>query len=293
MLTRWAPAKINLTLEVLARRDDGYHEVRSLMQALDLADRLDFSGADDISITSDNPAWDATQSLVTRAVEAMRQVADVTHGAEIKIEKHLPLLGGLGGDSSDAAAVLLGLNTLWGLELTARRLHEIAQGLGSDVPFFLSGGTMLARGRGEDLTPLTALPPTTLVLLLPGVAVAAGKTARAYGCLKPEHFTRGEHTYRAVSELNRGRAFDPEHGFNAFDAIAAELYPGLEKCVADFIQAGAGRIHLAGSGPSLYAVTADAAPVCERLVAGGYQALIANTSGGFGADGTLLYNDIN
>ena len=118
---------------------------------------LDFTEADETRITSDDPAWNAPESLVIRAVEALRQAAGVTRGVEIKVEKRIPLSGGLGGDSSDAAATLLGLNALWGLELTPRRLHEIAQGLGSDVPFFLAGGTMLARGRGEDITPLTAL----------------------------------------------------------------------------------------------------------------------------------------
>ncbi len=292
MLTRLAPAKVNLTLEVLARRDDGYHEVRSLMQALDLADRLHFSAADAVTITSDDPAWDAAQSLVTRAVEALRAVAGVTHGAEIKVEKRIPLLGGLGGDSSDAAATLLGLNTLWGLEITPRRLYEIARELGSDVPFFLAGGTMLLRGRGEDITPLPSITRTSLVLLLPETGVAAGKTARAYGCLKPEHFTRGEHTYRAVSELGRNHAFDSEHGYNVFDGVVAELYPGLEDCVADFVEAGAGCIHLAGSGPTLFAVTADAAAVRERLVARGYRALTSDTTAGFGADASLIYNDI-
>jgi 4-diphosphocytidyl-2-C-methyl-D-erythritol kinase len=265
--------------------------VRSLMQALDLADTLHFSAADDLTITSDDPAWDGSRSLVARAVEALRGAAGVTHGAEIKIEKRIPLLAGLGGDSSDAAQALLGLNQLWGLEVTPRRLYQIALGLGSDVPFFLAGGTMLARGRGEDITPLTPLTRTSLVLLLPDVPVETGKTARAYGYLKPEHFTRGEYTYRAVGEVNRSHTFDPAHGYNAFDNVIAELYPGLEKCVSDFVEAGAEGIHLAGSGPALFAVTADAAAVRERLAANGYRALTADTTAGFGADGILIYND--
>lgn len=292
MLTRLAPAKVNLTLEVLARREDGYHEVRSLMQALDLADTLRFSAAEDLTITSDDPAWDAAQSLVGRAVEALRAAAGVTHGALIEVEKGIPLLGGLGGDSSDAAATLLGLNALWELEITPRRLYQIARELGSDVPFFLAGGTMLARGRGEDITPLAPLARTSLVLLLPETRVAAGKTARAYGCLKSENITQGEYTYRAVGELGRRHVFDPEHGYNAFDSVVAALYPGLEKCVADFVEAGAGNIHLAGSGPALFAITSDATAVRERLAAKGYRALVADTSAGFGADGILIYNDI-
>ena len=126
MLTVLAPAKVNLTLEVLGKRPDGFHEIRSVLQAVNLCDRLDFSPGRGINVTCDMPGWSLEESLVHRAVALMREAAGTSRGVDIKIEKRIPLMSGLGGDSSDAAAVLRGLNTLWELNLPQERLLGMA-----------------------------------------------------------------------------------------------------------------------------------------------------------------------
>ena len=157
------PAKVNLTLEVLGKRNDGYHEIASVMQAINLCDRLTFSIADDLSLITDTPGLDTKDNLVYRAASLLNDKTGVSAGAEIHLCKGIPVAAGLGGGSSDAAATLLGLNRLWGLHLARDELEELAAQLGSDVPFFLAGGAALAEGRGERITPLPSPPTSCLV----------------------------------------------------------------------------------------------------------------------------------
>ncbi|MFC2006949.1 4-(cytidine 5'-diphospho)-2-C-methyl-D-erythritol kinase, partial [Chloroflexota bacterium] len=154
MLTLFAPAKVNLTLEVLTKRPDGFHEICSVLQAVSLCDRFSFSQGNKIEFICNLPEWIVEKSLVSRATRLLQLVTGCSQGATVEIRKCIPLLSGLGGDSSDAATVLRGLDQLWGLNLPRRRLVELAQQLGSDVAFFLYGGTALVGGRGERVTPI-------------------------------------------------------------------------------------------------------------------------------------------
>src|SRR5260370_22788299 len=149
-------AKINWTLDVLYRRQDGYHEIRTIYQTVSLFDRLDMTqSAGDISVDCDDPRVPCDDSnLVYRAAAALRQATGTRAGAKIRIEKHIPVAGGLGGGSSNAAAVLIGLSRFWELDVRFELLFEIAASIGSDVPFFLAGGTALGAGRGEEIYPL-------------------------------------------------------------------------------------------------------------------------------------------
>jgi len=158
MLTIRAPAKLNLTLEALGKRPDGYHEIRSVIQTISLCDTLRFELSTEVSISSGLPEWSAEKSLVAKAVTLLQQTAGVAKGVKIEIAKNIPSVSGLGGDSSDAAATLLGLNKLWELNLPQSKLLELAVQLGSDVVFFLYGGTVLMAGRGEIITPLPRCP---------------------------------------------------------------------------------------------------------------------------------------
>ena len=153
------PAKVNLTLEVLGKRDDGYHEIASVMQAVSLFDTLTLSLAEDVQLIADVPELGTRDNLVYRAAELIKRVKRVDEGVEIRLNKGIPIAAGMGGGSSDAAATLLGLNLLWGLSLDTKELEGLAAQLGSDVPFFLSGGSALAEGRGERITPLPAPRP--------------------------------------------------------------------------------------------------------------------------------------
>lgn len=138
-LTVAAPAKINLTLEVLAKRADGFHEIRSVIQTVNIYDRLTLQSSPDTVIEADIPEWNAGKSLVLKAVQLLRQLSGGDKGVRINVEKVIPLVSGLGGDSSDAAAVLRGLNRLWGLGLSMAELHGLAGQLGSE-PFCSTSG---------------------------------------------------------------------------------------------------------------------------------------------------------
>ena len=171
--TALAPAKLNLMLAVGDKRDDGFHEVVSVMQTLDLADRvdvdLDLWGSDVIDVLVEAPDVPGGDTLVTRAVEELLRRAKVGARVWVTIEKEIPIGGGLGGGSSDAAAALRTLNMLLGHPLGDEELHEIAAGIGSDVPFFLLGptATAIARGRGERIERSASVPPRAWLLAFP------------------------------------------------------------------------------------------------------------------------------
>jgi len=183
-----AHAKINLTLDVLGRRADGYHEVRSVMQTIALADHLEITTAARLSLDA-QPAWLANEhNLVMRAARELQRYSGYRGGARIVLRKHIPVSAGLGGGSSDAAATLRGLVALWGLHVPHATLVDIAATIGSDVPYFLWGGTALVAGRGEQVQPLSPLAPLDLVLVKPPEGVS---TARVFGRLSPDAYTAG------------------------------------------------------------------------------------------------------
>jgi len=252
-----APAKINLTLEVLGERPDGFHEIRSVIQTIDLYDSLRFNSDRQLRFSCDNPDFIMEESLVSRAAAMLQEVGGFSRGATIDIKKRIPLVAGLGGDSSDAAAVLSQLNKLWKMGLSPAEMVELASGLGSDVPFFLYGGTALVEGRGEKVTKLPPLPKRWVLLLVPPFSRMAGKTARLYASLKSSHYTDGQITEKLVKVLNDGRGFKPSMFFNTFENVAFEIFPELELYREHFIKLGASNVHLAGSGPALFALLDD------------------------------------
>lgn len=259
MLTVLAPAKINLTLEVLAMRPDGFHEIRSVIQTINLCDSICLQLNRSIEFRCDEPSWIPEESLLSRAVELLQKTTGCTEGASIEIDKRIPLISGLGGDSSGAAAILRGLDKFWGLGLSQKELLELAGQLGSDVGFLLYGGTALVEGRGEVVTPLPSLPHIWVVLLVPPVSRAKGKTGRLYASLKTEHYTRAQITNRLVGLLTGGGGAIPPLQFNVFDGVAFDNFTGLEKYWQRFSEAGAQEIHMAGSGPALFTLVKDEA----------------------------------
>ncbi len=252
-----APAKINLTLEVMRRRPDGYHEIKSVLQAIDLCDTLVLGNSQDITFCCDRQDWSAEKSLLSRTVSLLQSATGSRKGVEIQIEKRIPLLSGLGGDSSDAAALLHGLDKLWELKLSTEELHKLAAQLGSDVAFFLYGGTALAEGKGEIVTPLTPLKKIWVVLVVPDIPLEPGKTGRMYASLTPGHFTDGRITEKFVDTLHKVNYFHPSLLFNTFENIAFDSYTGLNVYKEHLIKLGAPHVHLAGSGPALFTLFED------------------------------------
>jgi 4-diphosphocytidyl-2-C-methyl-D-erythritol kinase len=258
MLIVTAPAKLNLTLEVLRKREDGYHEIRSIIQTLSLSDKLRFTASSRLEYRCDLNGWEAGRSLVSKAAALMIEEAGSGRSALIEITKRIPLSSGLGGDSSDAAATLRGLNMLWKLNLSLPQLLKMAAKLGSDVPLFLYGGTLLAEGRGEKIAPAPVMPHMSVVILFPLVPEVKNKTAQLYALLKPGHFTNGQVTDYFIANL-QNKTHSPGSGlFNVFDEIGLEYFKGLKIYKKKFLEAGAKEVHLAGSGPTLFALVQDA-----------------------------------
>jgi 4-diphosphocytidyl-2-C-methyl-D-erythritol kinase len=257
MVTVKAPAKINLTLEVLRKRSDGFHEIKSVLQTIDICDILRIKAGKDVTFRCNMPEWSAEKSLVVRVVSLLQNATGCSQGVTVEIEKRLPLLSGLGGDSSDAAALLRGLTQFWKLGLSLEKLQELAAELGSDMAFFLHGGTALAEGRGEIITPLPLLTKMWVVLVVPDTPIGAGKTGRMYASLKPEHFTDGKITEKLVETLHKTSGFSPALLFNTFENVAFDRFSGLNVYKEHLIKLGAPQVHLAGSGPTLFTMFQD------------------------------------
>jgi 4-diphosphocytidyl-2-C-methyl-D-erythritol kinase len=259
MITRSAPAKVNLTLEVLGERADGYHEVRSVMQTISLADRISLAPADALTFGSDADGWSAEKSLISQAAALLRRRTGANRGAAVFVEKRVPLLSGLGGDSSDAAATLVGLNGLWELGLTREELVSVGNQLGSDVAFFFYGGTALVAGRGEIVTPLPPVTHQWMVVAVPSVPRLPGKTAALYKALTANHYTDGQTSRRMADDIRAGRELDQSLLFNTFENVAFALQPWLEVTKEHIMKVGAKSVHIAGSGPCLFIVCRDRA----------------------------------
>jgi 4-diphosphocytidyl-2-C-methyl-D-erythritol kinase len=256
MLKIKAPAKLNLTLEVLSRRPDGYHEIWSIVQAIGLTDFITLEESSGVTINCDMPGWSAGRSLVSKALNLVRESCGLERGVKFDINKNIPLLSGLGGDSSDAAAVLEGLNEFWKLDLTLEQLRHFAADLGSDVFFFLTGGTAFAGGRGERIKSLPALPRMWAVVVVPDLPRETGKTVKMYAALEPSHFTDGRITQKFVDMLAVGTELDDSLLFNTFENIAF-ADSDLRAYVEHLEKLGAPHVHLCGSGFSLFTLFKD------------------------------------
>ncbi len=172
-------AKVNRSLVVLGKRSDGFHELDTVFQAVGLTDRLTFEESDLLTLDVDDPSIPSgAENLVLRAARALAEAAGVRPRAHIMLEKRIPSGGGLGGGSSDAAVTLFGLSALWELDLPLELLSRVGGELGSDVPFFLHGGTARGLGRGERITPLEDLPPEAVVLVMPPFPVSTPEVFR-------------------------------------------------------------------------------------------------------------------
>lgn len=247
-----AAAKINLALEVLGKRPDGYHEIATVMQAVDLSDRLVLEDAEVLELSASAPdvPTDGT-NLALRAARGLREAAGVERGVRITLDKRIPVAAGLGGGSTDAAAALVGLNRLWGLRWPAARLSEVAVTLGMDVPFFLRGGAALGTGRGEWLEPVAA-GALALVLVHPRLGAS---TAEIYGGVTPEMYSDGSRARRMVAALGSRRpATVAQSLYNGLERVATARHPQVRQMEAALLAAGALGAAMSGSGLTVFGV---------------------------------------
>ena len=267
-----AYAKINLTLEVLHKRPDRYHELRSVVQTVNLADEIALrpNTPGTMLRVSGYPVPGGDDNLVMAAIRQVSSRLGVSRDLELVLRKVIPPGRGLGGGSSDAAAVLRALGCLHDWQIDRGTLDSIAAELGSDVPLFLKGGTMLMSGRGETVQRLAGPEPEFgLVLTWPKVSVP---TEAAYGLLKPEDFTGGETTARLWEGLQRGEAPRPEGLVNCFERAVFAQWPevrALHEYLSKLVGASA---RMTGSGSAVYALTDQAEAIAEKLRGQGYEA---------------------
>lgn len=257
-------AKVNFTLEILRRRDDGYHELASLVHTIDLADDLRIEPADELLTRVEGLDIDPETNLVSRAAALLASATGARGGAELSLVKRIPEAAGLGGGSSDAATTLVGLNALWGTRLGVGRLEALAADLGSDIPFFVRGGAAVIRGRGEQLELVRHMPAQWLVLVVPRHDVL-DKTRRLYAALRPDDFTSGERTTLAAQCLRNDEPIRESDLVNGFTRAAREVFPNLVATWADAERLTNRQFALSGAGPAIFALAADRADARNQV----------------------------
>lgn len=278
-----AYAKINLTLDVLRQLPDGYHELATVMQTIDLYDTICLTVTDDqrVHMICSTPELSNPDNLAARAVEMMRQCLKCHQGVRIELYKRIPMAAGLGGGSSDAAAVLLALRRWWQLPFSSADLLSMAASLGSDVPFFLTGGLALCEGRGEHVTPLAHhWPPSMrwLLLLKPAISLS---TAAVFRALPATDYTDGMHSKVVSAALNANDDLPLEHLHNGLERGVLERYPAVTRAREDLLGAGAAVVRLSGSGPTLFAPFAELASalhVQRQMQAMGYEVYLSRAT---------------
>ncbi|QCR30750.1 4-(cytidine 5'-diphospho)-2-C-methyl-D-erythritol kinase [Lysinibacillus sp. SGAir0095] len=252
MLYVKAPAKINLTLDVLYKRPDNYHEVEMIMTTVDLSDRIGLESRNDglIKIISTNGFIpDDNRNLAYQAAQLIKDTYGVAEGVTISIEKEIPVAAGLAGGSSDAAATLKGLNELWNLNLSIDTLAELGAKIGSDVSFCIYGGTALATGRGEKIQKLPAPPTCWVVLAKPKIGVS---TAQVYGGLNLEGLEHPNTKQMIQSiETNDYDLMCNSLG-NVLESVTFKLHPEVVMIKEQMKRFGADAVLMSGSGPTVF-----------------------------------------
>jgi 4-diphosphocytidyl-2-C-methyl-D-erythritol kinase len=276
-------AKVNLGLEVLGRREDDYHELRTLFQTIDLHDDIEIvAAAREVRVSCDHPLVpEDDENLAKRAADALRRHAGTAAGAMIRITKRIPVGGGLGGGSSDAAAVLQGLDRLWGLGLGPARLRPLAQRLGADVPFFLVGGTALGLARGDEVYPLERQVRAHVVLVDPGIPISTAAVFRRLDA----RLTPRENSNTIIHFVSRDLEADAWGVLsNELEQAALEEAPALaeqgRRIRGAMSREGARLTALSGSGSTYFGLFDDphAARRAEKgLAKEGFTALRART----------------
>jgi len=249
-------AKLNLVLSVLGRRTDGYHDIQTIFQSIDLCDELEFRASSRLELHCENlPDIRNEDNLVWKAALLLASTISEKRGASITLRKKIPEGAGLGGGSSNAAVTLLGLCRFWGVAVPDSDLFSLASRLGSDVPFFLSGGTALGTGRGESIQPLPDTPSRYLVVIFPGIRVS---TAEAYRSLNLglTSSTEDHRIQHFCGQVISG-TYSPTEIFNDFEVSILPAHPPVLEA-KDFLKArGAIASMLSGSGSSVFGFFSD------------------------------------
>lgn len=249
--------KINLSLDVLYKRDDGYHEINTIMQGIDLKDRVKLKSIDSgikIECTDKNVPLDSS-NLVYKAWEKIIERTGVNRGVHIFIEKNIPIAAGLAGGSSNGAAVLKGLNTLWDLNLSQKELIDIGLEIGADVPFCILGGTAKAEGIGEKLTPLKKFSNKMVLLANVGVPVSTPHVYNNLNLTKRNKKIDIDNMVKYIKEDNLSKV--AENMDNLMEEVVIKEHPIIEEIKKDMLDNGALGSIMSGSGPTVFGLFDD------------------------------------
>ena len=249
-----ALAKINLGLDVTGRRENGYHDVRMIMQSVYLYDnvRLEKTGADgEIRLKSNLGYLPADENNIAyKAAKILTEEFDIREGVQITLDKHIPVAAGMAGGSSDAAAVLFGMNRMFGLHLSQKELMDRGVKLGADVPYCIMRGTVLAEGIGEILTPLPAMPKCTVLIAKPPVSVS---TKTVYEALDSQEITEHPDIDGIIKGLEAGSLKQVAQCMgNVLEDVTIPLYPVIDQIKQEMLAAGAAGAMMSGSGPTVF-----------------------------------------
>ncbi|MEJ7625185.1 MAG: 4-(cytidine 5'-diphospho)-2-C-methyl-D-erythritol kinase [Pyrinomonadaceae bacterium] len=247
-------AKINWTLRVLGRREDGFHEIFTVFQSVSLQDTLSFARSDEVTLTCDQAAIPVDgRNLISKAATVLSARFNINSGARIHLQKHIPSPGGLGGGSSNAAIALIGLSRLWDLDLSTDELSDIAAGIGSDVPFFISGGTAIGSGRGEIIEPVDDTAELFLLIVTPEIAVP---TRDAFQNLNRPILTTEEQ--ESILRDCREQALDLDLRQvalkNDFEKSVFVSHPEIGRAKETLLGLGARNAALSGTGASVFGI---------------------------------------
>lgn len=270
-VTELAHAKINLTLEIIGKRSDGYHNLVTVMTTIGLHDVVTVTESDQLEMTDDG-GIPADRNLALIAAQALRDETGCSAGASISLVKSIPEAAGLGGGSADAAAVLRALNKLWKLNLSHDELAEIGGKFGADVPFLVHEGTALVQGKGDDITHLPSPAIDRILVLYPDIPIV-NKTQTLFSLVGPGRYTRGALTHKLAARIRAGHDAPAEFFFNAFQDLAPEVFEGWNEYRDGLAGLGAREITLGGAGPSMFAIPPS------KEIGTAWQLLLSRTRG--------------
>ena len=270
-----AYAKINLGLDVVRRRPDGYHEVKMIMQTISLHDELRFEetgGKEIILVSNDNPLLpeDAKDNLIYKAAECIRREYGMERGVKITLQKNIPIAAGMAGGSTDAAAVVHGLNELWQLSMSREKMQELSVKLGADIPYCIMGGTALSEGIGEVLTPLPAPPHAYILIAKPDISVS---TKFVYENLHADTLQKHPDIDGIVTALADGDLYGvTDRMANVLATVTDPEHPVIDEIKKLMMASGAVNALMSGSGPTVFGIFDDeekAKKACEDMKASG------------------------
>lgn len=255
-VTEYAYAKINLSLDVLRKREDGYHDLRMVMQQIDLKDVITVKNSDEVIIECNNPKVPTDASnLVYKAYRLLAHKFNIKKGVNINIEKNIPIAAGLAGGSSDAAATLKGLNKFWNLNLTDKELMELAVNIGADVPYCILGGTALAEGIGEELTTLKSFKDKLVLIAKPDIDVS---TAYVYTNLKLNKVNQHPNTEMIIRNMeNEDINSLSNNMINVLETVTISKYKIIQNIKTKMLKYGALGSLMSGSGPTVFGLFDD------------------------------------